>query len=198
MLRDVCGAEVDAALLKATELRLAGNAAARAGDLRQAFNLYTVGLELQVCRLPCAAAGRCPPLSFPAARRWLRAAAAGCAATVCAPASLPTSAWLPAPARRAAGALGPAPAAVQPQRGAAGAGGCRGGAGGRGCCRSVRPADLHHRRHPPGAGRPAGVWQGVEAAGGIICCRQPCRRPSRCPPLCKRLLAGPPPSAPPR
>lgn len=39
-------AQVDEALLKATELRLAGNAAARAGDLKRACSLYTVGLDL--------------------------------------------------------------------------------------------------------------------------------------------------------
>jgi hypothetical protein len=38
---------VDDALLKATELRLAGNAAARGGDFRRAEALYSQGLELQ-------------------------------------------------------------------------------------------------------------------------------------------------------
>lgn len=38
--------QVDETLLKATELRLAGNAAARSGDLKRACTLYTVGLEL--------------------------------------------------------------------------------------------------------------------------------------------------------
>jgi tetratricopeptide (TPR) repeat protein len=46
MLREVCCAQVDESLLKATELRLAGNAAARSGDLKRACALYTVGLEL--------------------------------------------------------------------------------------------------------------------------------------------------------
>jgi hypothetical protein len=40
--------QVDQALLRATELRLAGNAAAGSGDFRRAEQLYTQGLELQV------------------------------------------------------------------------------------------------------------------------------------------------------
>ncbi|EFN56786.1 hypothetical protein CHLNCDRAFT_59647 [Chlorella variabilis] len=47
LLHDVCQQQVDAALLKATELRLAGNAAARGGDLQRAAQLYTRGIELQ-------------------------------------------------------------------------------------------------------------------------------------------------------
>lgn len=49
LLRDVCAQqEVDEALLQATELRLAGNAAARGGQLARAERLYTQALELQV------------------------------------------------------------------------------------------------------------------------------------------------------
>ncbi len=40
--------QVNDALLKATELRLAGNAAAQGGDLGRALKLYTQGLELNV------------------------------------------------------------------------------------------------------------------------------------------------------
>jgi hypothetical protein len=40
--------QVDDRLLRATELRLAGNAAARDGDLRRAAALYSQGLEAQV------------------------------------------------------------------------------------------------------------------------------------------------------
>lgn len=43
--------QVDAALLKATELRLAGNSAAMGGDFRRALDLYTVGLEMEVSGL---------------------------------------------------------------------------------------------------------------------------------------------------
>ncbi|KAL4429988.1 hypothetical protein ABPG77_004358 [Micractinium sp. CCAP 211/92] len=48
LLRDVCAQqEVDEALLQATELRLAGNAAARGGQLARAERLYTQALELR-------------------------------------------------------------------------------------------------------------------------------------------------------
>lgn len=40
--------QVDDLLLKATEMRLAGNAAARGGNLKKALAYYTAGLELQV------------------------------------------------------------------------------------------------------------------------------------------------------
>lgn len=45
ILRSRC-LQVDETLLKATELRMAGNAVARSGDLKRACALYTVGLEL--------------------------------------------------------------------------------------------------------------------------------------------------------
>ena len=41
--------QVDDRLLRATELRLAGNAAARDGDLQRAAVLYSQGLQAQVC-----------------------------------------------------------------------------------------------------------------------------------------------------
>lgn len=48
LLRDVCAQQaVDEALLRATELRLAGNAAAGDGRFARAAELYTQGLELQ-------------------------------------------------------------------------------------------------------------------------------------------------------
>lgn len=40
-LKAFAGIDVDNSVLKATELRLAGNAAARAGELREAAALYT-------------------------------------------------------------------------------------------------------------------------------------------------------------
>jgi tetratricopeptide (TPR) repeat protein len=46
LLREVCSQQVDDTLLKATELRLAGNAAARRGDLQGADELYSRGIEL--------------------------------------------------------------------------------------------------------------------------------------------------------
>lgn len=54
LLRDVCAQQaVDEALLRATELRLAGNAAAGDGRFARAAELYTQGLELQVCQALC-------------------------------------------------------------------------------------------------------------------------------------------------
>ncbi|PSC75352.1 tetratricopeptide repeat 1 [Micractinium conductrix] len=47
LLREVCGAPVDEVLLRATELRLAGNAAAVRGRLAQAAELYSRGLALE-------------------------------------------------------------------------------------------------------------------------------------------------------
>lgn len=46
VLRDVCGAPVDAVLLRATELRLAGNAAVRDAQFLRAIALYSQALEL--------------------------------------------------------------------------------------------------------------------------------------------------------
>lgn len=49
LLRDVCAqGAVDEVLLRATELRLAGNVAARGGELARAAQLYTQALDLQV------------------------------------------------------------------------------------------------------------------------------------------------------
>lgn len=45
-LRALCGADVGEATLRSTELRLAGNAAARSGDLLRAVELYTQALDL--------------------------------------------------------------------------------------------------------------------------------------------------------
>ena len=47
VLSEVCGAPVNSTLLRATELRLAGNAAARENELEQAITLYTQALDLQ-------------------------------------------------------------------------------------------------------------------------------------------------------
>jgi hypothetical protein len=49
-LRTLCGADVGEATLRSTELRLAGNDAARSGDLPRAVELYTqVGPLLPAC-----------------------------------------------------------------------------------------------------------------------------------------------------
>ncbi|KAK9902104.1 hypothetical protein WJX75_004561 [Coccomyxa subellipsoidea] len=47
VLRTLCGLTIPEVLLKATELRLAGNAEARGGDLRRAVELYTQGIDLR-------------------------------------------------------------------------------------------------------------------------------------------------------
>ncbi|BDA51101.1 probable protein STIP1 homolog at C-terminar half [Coccomyxa sp. Obi] len=47
VLRTFCDLDIPDVLLKATELRLAGNAEARGGDLRRAVELYTQGIELR-------------------------------------------------------------------------------------------------------------------------------------------------------
>lgn len=74
--------QVDADLLKATELRLAGNAAARGGDLKKALALYTVGLELEVRRFLesggcCLAAGAAGTVHTPPVRLELEARPGG-------------------------------------------------------------------------------------------------------------------------
>ena len=43
----ICGIAIDQTYLKATELRLAGNAAARGGSLAKAESLFTAALDLQ-------------------------------------------------------------------------------------------------------------------------------------------------------
>ncbi|KAL4444073.1 hypothetical protein ABPG75_011810 [Micractinium tetrahymenae] len=92
LLREVCAQEaVDEALLKATELRLAGNAAARDGQLARAAELYTQGLELQ------PSAGRHLLLSNRSGVRLEMGDAEGAlddanAAAACAPASFTTAA----------------------------------------------------------------------------------------------------------
>ncbi|KAK9804311.1 hypothetical protein WJX72_006242 [[Myrmecia] bisecta] len=46
ILRTLCGSDISEPLLKATELRLAGNDEARVGNLHAAVELYTQGLEV--------------------------------------------------------------------------------------------------------------------------------------------------------
>ena len=45
--RDVCGAQIDETVLKCTELRLAGNSAARDNKLDRAIELYSQGIALE-------------------------------------------------------------------------------------------------------------------------------------------------------
>jgi len=45
MLSAVCGANIDGNVLRMTELRVAGNAAAHAGDVERAIELYTEALD---------------------------------------------------------------------------------------------------------------------------------------------------------
>lgn len=60
MLSSHCGVHVDAAMLKATELRLAGNAAARAGDLRKAEQLFSEVWRRAPCQHACQQSGLGP------------------------------------------------------------------------------------------------------------------------------------------
>lgn len=46
ILKNVCGSEIDETIVKATELRILGNAAAQNNDLTGAIGLYTKALEI--------------------------------------------------------------------------------------------------------------------------------------------------------
>ena len=60
VLSSHCGVHVDTAMLKATELRLAGNAAARAGDLRKAEQLFSEVWPRAPCQYACQQSGLGP------------------------------------------------------------------------------------------------------------------------------------------